>query len=190
MSDDGESLVILGTTQEQVAMAIVNATNGKVNYIYSLEDKQTATSDSKPSYSTHGAIMLDSRDITDGKAYLYASFLKDNEQQLLKILQAVPDRTNEFPEIKFHYSFSDIDGASDFLKVKIPQYMFSLKPEDERGSFYVSGTYRGVGSVMKFYKKNAELRWHAQFDALTSVDAIAERHTSIKGHFYGCGKNS
>lgn len=47
-----------------------------------------------------------------------------------------------------------------------------------------------MGSVTKFYKKNAALRWHAQLDTLTSVDAIAERTSSTRGHFYGCGKNS
>ena len=120
LSSDGQSLVVLATTQDQVVMAVVNATSGKVTNLYSLEDKASAASTTKPSYSTQGAILLDSNDSSDGRAYLYASFLKDNEQQLVKILKAVPDRTNEFPEIKYHFSFSTIEGTTDSTSRVLP----------------------------------------------------------------------
>ena len=56
--------------------------------------------------------------------------------------------------------------------------MFSFDANDnDRDSFYISGTYRGVGSIMKFYKRNAALRWHAQLDTMTRVQAIAKRDT-------------
>ena len=54
----------------------------------------------------------------------------------------------------------------------------------------MSGTYRGVGSIMKFYKRNAALRWHAQFDEMTRVNAIAVRESSNQGNFFGCGANN
>ena len=57
-------------------------------------------------------------------------------------------------------------------------------------SFYLSGRYRGVGSIMKFYKRNAALRWHAQLDTMTSVDAVAVREDANQGHFFGCGQNN
>ena len=50
--------------------------------------------------------------------------------------------------------------------------------EDSLDSYYITGTYRGVGSVMKFYKKNAALRWHARLDPMTSVNAITVDPTS------------
>lgn len=53
----------------------------------------------------------------------------------------------------------------------------------------MSGTYRGVGSVMKFYKKNSALRWHAQLDKMTRVDSIAVR-PGKRGLFFGCGQNN
>ena len=43
---------------------------------------------------------------------------------------------------------------------------------------------------MRFYKKNAALRWHASLDFMTRVEAIAIRTTSRDGHFYGCGQNN
>jgi len=64
--------------------------------------------------------------------------------------------------------------ADDFIRQKTPQFMFQM-PLDDGDSIFVSGKYRGVGSVMKFYKRNAALRWHAQLDTMTRVDAIALR---------------
>ena len=61
---------------------------------------------------------------------------------------------------------------------------------DENDSFYLSGTYRGVGSVMKYYKKNAALRWHVSIDSMTRVDAIAVRTNTKDGEFFGCGQNN
>ena len=65
-----------------------------------------------------------------------------------------------------------------------------MKDDDDIDSFFMSGTYRGVGSVMRFYKKNAALRWHAQLDSMTAVDAISIREVDGKGHIYGCGQNN
>jgi len=62
-----------------VGLAIVNATTGKITNLYSLEYKDTARDELKPTYETYGAIMLDNDDSTDGKAYLYASFMMDSQ---------------------------------------------------------------------------------------------------------------
>ncbi len=68
--------------------------------------------------------------------------------------------------------------------------MFIVPRDDDiHKSIYLSGTFSGVGSVMKLYKKNAGLRWHAQLNSLTSVNAIAVHPTRRKGHFFGCGEN-
>ena len=176
MSSNGESVIILGTTDYQVVMGVVNGKTGKISFLYGLEEK--GRSEELPSYSTFGAVMLDSNDGGDGKAYLYTSFLMEERQQLVKISQAVPDRSNEFPELQYHYSFVERTSviAGDDRSRSVPQFMFSFDTNDrDRDSFYISGTYRGVGSIMKFYKRNAALRWHAQLDMMTSVAAIAER---------------
>lgn len=44
--------------------------------------------------------------------------------------------------------------------------------------------------MMKFYKKNAALRWHAELEQMTSVNAIAVHPLRRKGHFFGCGENN
>lgn len=63
LSSDGTQVVILGATQEQVVMGVVNATTGQMTNLYSLENKEGAKRDAEPpEYKTYGAIMLDSRD--------------------------------------------------------------------------------------------------------------------------------
>ena len=106
------------------------------------------------------------------------------------MLQAVPDRTNEFPDIKFHYALSNRaaeDGEDEeFVRKMRPQYLFQM-PDEDQDAFYVSGTYRGTGAITKYYKRNAAMRWHAQLDRMTRVDAIAVRNP---GTIFGCGQNN
>ena len=40
LSSDGAQIVILGTTREQVVMGVVNAADGRLNNLYSLENKE------------------------------------------------------------------------------------------------------------------------------------------------------
>ena len=81
LSTDGKQLVVLGSTREQVIMAVVNTTDGRMNNLYSLESKEGAKKDAEPpQYETFGAILLDSRDYQDGKSYIYTSFLMDGQQ--------------------------------------------------------------------------------------------------------------
>ena len=123
LSSDGKQIVALGTTREQVVMAVVDGASGRISNMYSLENRTIKRSDNTPIYLSYGAIMLDVKDPVDSKPYIYASFLMDNQQQLVKILQAIPDRTNEFPSIKYHYNMFDIpesENEDDFVRQKIP----------------------------------------------------------------------
>lgn len=48
---------------------------------------------------------------------------------MVRVLQAVPDKSNEFPEIKFHYTLlnggiKDDEEDVDFVSKKRPQHMF------------------------------------------------------------------
>ena len=62
-------------------MGVVNTTNGRMNNLYSLENKEGAKRNAEPpNYQTFGAIMLDSQDFSDEKAHIYASFLMDGKQ--------------------------------------------------------------------------------------------------------------
>ena len=81
LSTDGSQMVILGTTREQVIMGVVNTTNGRMNNLYSLENKEgTKRNAEPPEYQTFGAILLDSQDFQDQKAYVYSSFSMDGKQ--------------------------------------------------------------------------------------------------------------
>jgi hypothetical protein len=59
-----------------------------------------------------------------------------------------------------------------------------LDPKDEQ-VIYLTGRYYGRGSVMRFQKRQAKLRWYAQFGQMTSVRAFAQ--VPDDEHFYVCG---
>ena len=80
LSSDGKQVVVLGTTLEQVVMAVVNPADGRMTNLYSLESKEGAKRGAEPpEYKTYGAVMLNSIDERDDKAYIYASFLMDEQ---------------------------------------------------------------------------------------------------------------
>lgn len=57
--------------------------------------------------------------------------------------------------------------------MKLPQLLID-DPFDQQTFFMLAGRYRGVGSIMRFYKKNALLNWNVQMTAITSVQAIVD----------------
>ena len=99
----------------------------------------------------------------------------------------MPDQTNEFPQIDYHYRLLNDEDSQDGDLTR-PQLLFTL-PDDSEDSFFITGSYRGKASIMKMYKKNAALRWHASLDMMTRLDAIAPREPSRSGQFFGCGSN-
>ena len=58
-------------------------------------------------------------------------------------------------------------------------------PLDER-SIYLTGRYMGKGSVMKFSKENAQLKWSAQLKELTNIRGY---DFSDDGSLFVCGDN-
>ena len=64
--------------------------------------------------------------------------------------------------------------------------MIFTVPYDDH-SFFLAGRYRGTGSVMKFDKKNAQLRFFTQLEGLTHVTAIATTIDKREEYFFGCG---
>lgn len=70
--------------------------------------------------------------------------------------------------------------------MKLPQLLID-DPFERQTFFMLSGRYRGVGSIMRFYKKNAVLNWNVQISAITRVQAIV----AVDGSYmFGCGQNN
>jgi len=47
----------------------------------------------------------------------------DNEQQLVRVLQAVPDRSKEFPRLEYHFRMTDFSKEEieqDIIRKKTP----------------------------------------------------------------------
>ena len=70
------------------------------------------------------------------------------------------------------FSFDNFAAASatDYYRRKDPVFIHD-DPLDT-ASFYLSGYYQGAGSIMKFQKRNAKLRWWLSFPKMTRINSV------------------
>ena len=50
LSSDGQSIITMGTTRDQVFMGVVNGTSGRMEYIYSLQNKKAIRDEERVFY--------------------------------------------------------------------------------------------------------------------------------------------
>lgn len=107
------------------------------------------------------------------------SFLMDGVQQFVSI------KNTATPETYWSYSFIDENssGTDDSVRRKDPTFLHP-DPRDD-SVLYLTGRYYGHGSIMRFQKRNAKLRWWAKFETLSNIRAYAQ--VPEDDHFYACG---
>jgi hypothetical protein len=157
----------------------MNAADGIINKYMSLENIETS-SDNVPVYKTYGAVYNDKVDYFDGKDYIYMAFMMDSKVEFLRLTNTAE------PVVDWCYEFTDDtedEIADDLYRRKDPQFLH-LDPKDEQ-VIYLTGRYYGRGSVMRFQKRQAKLRWYAQFGQMTSIRAYAQ--VPNDEHFLVCG---
>ena len=166
LNSDGASMTVLGMGNSAPVIMDINTSDGFINKFISLEYIETS-SDVVPFYKTYGAIYNDKSDFFDAKNYIYAAFLMDGKLEFLRI-----HNTDE-PVVDWSYEFTDDDEAllSALYNRKDPQFLHT-DPKDD-SSIYMSGRYFGRASVMKFQKRNANLRWFAYFGQMTNIRAFS-----------------
>jgi len=159
----------MGLGNSQPLLMDINTKNGTFNRFISL-DYIHATKDVVPTYQTYGAIYYDKRDYRDYQPYFYASFIKDNEMFMLR----VADGGNL--NVDWNYNFQDYTAtevaSNALLNLKEPD--FFLPDPTSSNSMYMIGRYRGLGSVLKFNKRDGSIRWHAQFEKMSHIHAVSQ----------------
>jgi len=134
-----------------------------------------------PLYRTYGALYFDKNYYNDriNKEYFFMSFLMDGVQQFVSI------KNTATPETYWSYSFIDENssGTDDSVRRKDPTFLHP-DPRDD-SVLYLTGRYYGHGSIMRFQKRNAKLRWWAKFETLSNIRAYAQ--VPEDDHFYACG---
>jgi len=153
--------------------------DGSINKYISLEYKDTSE-DVVPVYTTYGGIYYDKRDYYDAKEYFYSTFIMDGKIEFLRLVNlATPliDWSFEF------YEYTLAETTNEFYRTKVPQFLHD-DPRDEQ-VLYMSGQYQGAASIMRFQKRDAKLRWWAQFEKLSNIRGYAQ--VPEDDHFYGCG---
>jgi len=147
----------------------VKTVDGTFNRFISL-DYINASPDVVPQYSVTGAIYYDKRDYRDYLPYFYTAFLKDNTMYLLRVAdgdQILVDWNYQFVE----YSATEIT-ANKLLEKK--EATFILADPKQPSALYLIGRYRGLGSVIRFNKRDGTVRWHAQFTKMSHINSVSQ----------------
>ena len=147
----------------------VNTTDGTFNRFISL-DYINASPSVVPQYTLSGAIFYDERDYRDYQPYFYTAFVKDNAMFMLRVADGgtlYVDWNYRFVE----YSKTEI-AANKLLDKKEANYI--IPDPKQQAQLYMIGRYRGLGSVIRFNKRDGTVRWHAQFDKMSRINSVAQ----------------
>jgi len=69
------------------------------------------------------------------------------------------------------YTAAEI-AANKLLKLK--QANFILPDPKQTSALYLVGRYRGLGSVIRFNKRDGTVRWHAQFNKMSRINSVSQ----------------
>jgi len=90
-------------------------------------------------------------------------------------LRIEENKNNEL-RIDWNYKFIDytaVEVASDpTLNLKEPSFI--MQDPKMPSALYLIGRYRGKGSVLRFNKRDASVRWHAQFDGMSRISSVSQ----------------
>ena len=179
LASDGSSLTVFGQGNSQPVIMDMDTKEGSINKYISLEFRDTSE-EVVPVYQTYGAIYYDKSDYYDRKEYFYTGFLMDGKVEFLRLVNlATPlvDWSFEF------YDYSQEETTNDFYRTKVPQFLHD-DPRDDQ-VLYLTGQFRGAASIMRMQKRDAKMRWWAQFEKLSNIRAYAQ--VPQDDHFYACG---
>lgn len=61
--------------------------------------------------------------------------------------------------------------AQPLLNLKEPNYI--IPDPKVQTNLYMIGRYRGKGSVFRFNKRDGSIRWHAQYEEMSSILSVS-----------------
>lgn len=179
LSTDKKQTVALGISLGKPVLLTLNNSDGRVSNIIQAGANQST----QPTIRTYGAVLFD-----NANPKLLASFYLSYVAADKLMMSSIPsqDTTNS----NWNYEFDDysvIQEPNDFYRKKLPLLLIE-NPFGDTSLFLLGGQYRGVGSLMLFYKKNGLLMQATQIDAITRVQAVVSaNHPEF---YFGCGQNN
>ena len=70
-------------------------------------------------------------------------------------------------------NYSDTEGlAEPLLNMKEPNFI--VPDPKTQSTLYMIGRYRGKGSVMRFNKRDGSIRWHAQYESMSTIVSVSQ----------------
>lgn len=183
LSSDGESLAVAGMGNSQPLLMDINTVDGTFNKFISL-DYIDATAENVPSYEQFGGIYYDKRDYRDYQPYFYGAFIKDSAMFMLRVADG-----GATPTIDWNFQFVNYSDeeelANPLLNMKEPNF---ITPDPKQQSaLYMIGRYRGKGSVIRFNKRDGSIRWHAQYEKMSSIMSVSQAVTQGDDDLFLCG---
>jgi hypothetical protein len=160
MASDGNSLIVLGIGNSLPVYMEVDTSDGTIKQFISIL-WHLASDVVVPVYTTQSGIYYDKNDFFDKKEYIYWSFTMDDKIQMLRMQNVPPERGN--PVLDWAFQFDDFTQAQATDRYRRKDPVFLENDPTDAQSFYMAGYYQGRGSVMKFQKRNAKLRWWLSF---------------------------
>ena len=169
LSSQGNSLALTGLGNQVPLLMDVNITDGTFNRFISL-DYINASPSVVPQYVMSGAIFYDERDYRDYQPYFYTAFVKDNSMFMLR----VADGGNLYVDWNYRFvEYSTAEIAANKLLDK-KEANFIVADPKQQAQLYMVGRYRGLGSVIRFNKRDGTVRWHAQFDKMSRINSVSQ----------------
>ncbi|CDW72642.1 UNKNOWN [Stylonychia lemnae] len=190
MSSNGTYLMALGNANSKPIVMTLSKTDGSIKQFLTIDPipAQTET----PTYYLYSGIYLDERDSQDGQTYLYLTFSM-NLAYTINIIRILNNNLGEKLKIDWHMHYNKPVGAPPAFGNQ-PRYLFNDNDDDK--NFYIVGQYNLMGSVIKFSKGNANIKYRLSFMrgsitglgtfGLTDITTYAQAQS---GQIYGCGEN-
>lgn len=180
LSSDGTSIAVMGIGNAQPLMMDLNTKDGSFNRFISLEYIETSDS-VVPQYENYGAIYYDKRDFRDFQPYFYSAFIKDDVMFMLRVADGA------VLGVDWNYSFQDYSASevssNPLLNKKEPHFI--VADPKTQSALYLIGRYRGNGSVIRFNKRDGQVRWHAQFNQMSRIHSFSQ--SSNDDDLFVCG---
>jgi len=137
-----------------------------------------------PSYTQYGAIYYDKRDYRDYQPYFYGAFIKDSEMFMLRVADGGPAPTIDWNFKFVNYSDNE-ELVAPLLNMKEPNFI--VPDPKQQSALYMIGRYRGMGSVIRFNKRDGSVRWHAQFNKMSSITSVSQALQQYDDDLFLCG---
>ena len=93
------------------------------------------------------------------------------------------------PTIDWNYQFVNYsdEEVQTYPLLNLKEPSFITPDPKQQSALYLIGRYRGKGSVLRFNKRDGSIRWHAQFEQMSSIMSVSQAIEQGDDDLFLCG---